>query len=198
MDYFGVLLFDKAWCYYWLMRHKASGFTIVELLIVIVVIGVLAAITLVAYNGIQTRAENTKTTQAVAQYSKGVLMYATVNNIYPAYEWVCLAGTTSCGQIEDMASTCFGLGGGYPNAGFDTAVKTFISSNLPSVSNQKMLCGGKQYSGGFYVSAAPNKTAYFYYLLRGNQTCSVVSGTVLNYRDQLNDVTICSLRLPDL
>jgi type IV pilus assembly protein PilA len=35
---------------------KNKGFTIVELLIVIVVIGILAAITIVAYNGIRTRA----------------------------------------------------------------------------------------------------------------------------------------------
>lgn len=36
--------------------RKQTGFTIVELLIVIVVIGILAAITIVAYNGIQERA----------------------------------------------------------------------------------------------------------------------------------------------
>lgn len=36
--------------------HRQYGFTIVELLIVIVVIGILAAITIVAYNGIQDRA----------------------------------------------------------------------------------------------------------------------------------------------
>lgn len=35
-----------------------TGFTIVELLIVIVVIGILAAITIVAYNGVQQRAKN--------------------------------------------------------------------------------------------------------------------------------------------
>ncbi len=36
--------------------EKQSGFTIVELLIVIVVIGILAAISIVAYNGVQERA----------------------------------------------------------------------------------------------------------------------------------------------
>ena len=41
------------------MRKSTSGFTIVELLIVIVVIGILAAITIVAYNGVQSRAHDT-------------------------------------------------------------------------------------------------------------------------------------------
>lgn len=41
------------------------GFTIVELLIVIVVIGILAAITIVAYNGVTARA-NTTSAQAAA------------------------------------------------------------------------------------------------------------------------------------
>lgn len=37
---------------------KSKGFTIVELLIVIVVLGILAAITVVAYNGVQNRAND--------------------------------------------------------------------------------------------------------------------------------------------
>ncbi len=41
------------------MLNIRNGFTIVELLIVIVVIGILAAITIVAYNGIQNRAKET-------------------------------------------------------------------------------------------------------------------------------------------
>lgn len=40
-------------------KQKQPGFTIVELLIVIVVIAILAAITIVAYNGIQNRANDT-------------------------------------------------------------------------------------------------------------------------------------------
>lgn len=37
----------------------AYGFTIVELLVVIIVIGILAAITIVSYNGVQKRARAT-------------------------------------------------------------------------------------------------------------------------------------------
>lgn len=57
------------------MNKSKSGFTIVELLIVIVVIGVLAAITVVAYNGIQAKARNAQFLSAIDAYEKAVQMY---------------------------------------------------------------------------------------------------------------------------
>lgn len=52
-----------------------KGFTIVELLIVIVVIGILAAITVVAFNGIQSRANNNAKITAVKNYMKLIAGY---------------------------------------------------------------------------------------------------------------------------
>ena len=52
--------------------NRQSGFTIVELLIVIVIIGILAAITVVAYNGIQQRAQTTKIDSDLAMFSKAI------------------------------------------------------------------------------------------------------------------------------
>lgn len=46
--------------YKWAPKQTNRGFTIVELLIVIVVIAIVAAITVVAYNGIQTRSTNSR------------------------------------------------------------------------------------------------------------------------------------------
>jgi prepilin-type N-terminal cleavage/methylation domain-containing protein len=52
------------------------GFTIVELLIVIVVIAILAAISIVAYNGIQQRARDAQRKQVVADLVKSIHLYA--------------------------------------------------------------------------------------------------------------------------
>ena len=56
-------------------KSKTAGFTIVELLIVIVVIGILAAITIVAYNGIQQRARDTARKSDLAAIAKLLNLY---------------------------------------------------------------------------------------------------------------------------
>jgi general secretion pathway protein G len=66
--------------------HKPAGFTIVELLIVIVVIGILAAITFVAYNGIQNRAKAGSAQTAASQAAKRMAQVAIESgtDMYPA------------------------------------------------------------------------------------------------------------------
>ena len=65
------------------IRNKQSGFTIVELLIVIVVIAILAAISIVAYNGIQSRAEVSKINSDLASINKAIHMFYIDTGAYP-------------------------------------------------------------------------------------------------------------------
>lgn len=67
-----------------LQFQRRRGFTIVELLIVIVVIGILAAITVVAYNGIQLRARDTDRLSDISQIRKKLEAYKAINNVYPS------------------------------------------------------------------------------------------------------------------
>lgn len=77
--------------------HK-KGFTIVELLIVIVVIAILAAISVVAYNGIQQRARDSERSSEMKTIEKALAMYFIDNGGYPTCSnAVYVPGTTASG-----------------------------------------------------------------------------------------------------
>ena len=64
-------------------QNKSSGFTIVELLIVVVVIGILAAITIVSYNGVAQRAAGASLQSDLSGASTQLKMYQVENGSYP-------------------------------------------------------------------------------------------------------------------
>lgn len=81
------------------------GFTIVELLIVIVVIAVLAAITIVAYNGIQAKARDSGRMTKLGQLTRGLELYYANNGRYPTIDHG-LGTETSCGSQTDNWGHC--------------------------------------------------------------------------------------------
>ncbi len=64
-------------------KNNQSGFTIVELLIVIVVIGILAGLVLNTFNGIQARARDTERKTDVNAIHAQVEAYHADNGFYP-------------------------------------------------------------------------------------------------------------------
>lgn len=96
-------------------QTKSRGFTIVELLIVIVVIAILAAITIVAYNGIQNRAHTTSSKTTAANAAKKMEAYNAIQGNYPVSNTAALT-TTALNAISDSSLAGSGITLGTPSA----------------------------------------------------------------------------------
>ena len=65
------------------MEIRSKGFTIVELLVVVVVIAILAAVTIASFNGIQSRANNAVVTSFLKEATKKLAVSYVSNDRYP-------------------------------------------------------------------------------------------------------------------
>lgn len=65
-------------------RWDAKGFTIVELLVVIVVIAILATITIVAFNGVVKRANDAALQTGLSDAARKIQSYNAMNDSYPS------------------------------------------------------------------------------------------------------------------
>ena len=83
------------------IKVSNSGFTIVELLVVIVVIAILAAITIVSYTGITTKANTAVLQSDLANNTQVLKLYYTLNGSYP----ITLNPTTNCPALPVADTT---------------------------------------------------------------------------------------------
>lgn len=167
--------------------HKRNGFTIVELLIVIVVVGILAAITMVAFSDIRQRSRNAQIISGVDAYEKAFLQYGLINRAYPSgatsnlclgsgYTGPCVSGPAVGGQTIN------------PNdASFDTQVAT-IMQGKPRIGGDIVDVGG-----GTMVVGAYYWNLQIFYHLYGNGRACAAGGTGSNF----GSLTRCTLVLPN-
>ena len=75
---------DNSVCSVFKIHSRFSGFTIVELLVVIVIVGILAVITIVSYTGIQSRAVVASLVSDLHNASKQLKLDQVINSSFPA------------------------------------------------------------------------------------------------------------------
>lgn len=122
--------------------HISKGFTIIELLVVIVLIGILSSIAVLSYSSITKRAYNTAVDSAMIQAKKAVMLYAIDNDVNQHASNI-QSGTITMRNIL--------INGGYLKSTFDDGLKKYGPSNtLLSQPVFISYCG----NGMYYIFAA--------------------------------------------
>lgn len=148
-------------------RYNA-GFTIVELLIVVVVIAILAAITVVSFNGIQQRAQQSAVQASVKDASTRILAYAAENSDrFP----------TSLSQIGSL-----GTNTSYTYIPSDASAPTNYCVSSASSANSQLSFGqianGSISAGRCYTNVAmnPRLIGHTGFIAAGNGNASTTPG----------------------
>jgi prepilin-type N-terminal cleavage/methylation domain-containing protein len=179
----------------WAKYKQQSGFTIVELLIAIVVIGILAAITIVAYNGIQVRAKNTMRSSEAHEWQKIVTSYASTYGSYGTSgdgNGYCL-GEGFTDTTGDGIGDCWdAIGGGKKsvNAAYNTEMKKVAT--LPNFTRELIVGDPAPYQRvGPVIYVEGGVTKIIYWLEGTDRVCP--SGSI-RWND--NRSYACNILLP--
>jgi prepilin-type N-terminal cleavage/methylation domain-containing protein len=169
------------------MKQKIhqSGFTIIEVLTVIAIIGILAAIVLMGVSGAQVNARNAETTTVVQAYKKALEKYLQYNGNYPPIMWgSCLGEGYGDYNGDGSAGDCWHIdpvwGVSKENPILHNALKPYMNNELPVAG--KVLFNYAPYnqigailsiSTETTLDGAPHKW-FLAYTMEGNQTkCTV-------------------------
>ena len=178
------------------MYTRARGFTIVELLVVIVVIGILASISILAFNGIQERAHNTARYHELKAWVKHYELYRATYGAYPAMT----TGQSYClGYGFPVGSDGLARCRDYWQSGWTTSyLESDNAALMAELEKVGSIPGGTR--KGIDSSIGPYVTYAAYgivlrMIIAGDQTGACPSGTTLDYASTTGNYSVCYILL---
>lgn len=187
------------------IKYYQRGFTIVELLIVIVIIAILATITIVVYSGIQEKAYASKAASTADSFSKVAVLYSINNDGNYPDTW---GGPVCVGNYDDFPENNDFNDGQCADDWYDWASDDYYnvyvdddfnydisnaanlpSGQLPTISYDDSLIRGVIYNGN-------EMGGDIVYVIKGDQTCPK-GYTDSDYSDTGEDITFCTITIGD-
>ncbi len=136
------------------MKKLQQGFTLIELMIVVAIIGILAAVAIPSYQDYTARAQVTEAVNLSAGFKTGMAEYYQDKGIWPST--LTAVGSTTAGKYVAVIALTTGMG----VSGDGEITATFKATNVnPSIQNSTYYLsttdGGKSWAcGGLAISGA--------------------------------------------
>lgn len=161
--------------------NSRRGFTIVELLIVIVVIAVMATIIIISFTGIQQRAKNNAKISTVKQVVNLIRLYKAENEDYPRS-----GGGTWCLTQDNACTGYSGTVSGTNNTALMNDLKRY--GMPPADAGDTIVTDGRYgiqylYASNRTLSSQPNPVLILFWLEGLNQNCSGLIGGAVSVAD---------------